>query len=419
MSASNTDNFMQVAQAGTETTLTAPGKAIGAGSVNLTNVGTGWPTATGIVMALRRVDANGNYVAGTYTEWAGVQSGGVVTLNTTPLYGSDQVYAADGLTQAFIPVSYNAWNRLINTLLADHSQNGGHGTLHDLNSNVILKLNPISSAVNDIVIQNAATGNTPLIQSEGSDSNVGLHISGKGTSSPHFFGIYDGWVNPNETWTYSSYDSTNKTGIITVPTGAANKYNAGDRVKFTNNSSIQYGIVTKVADTALTVYFGTDYSLTNSAITLDYYSHEGSPVGFNADPTKWTQSVTSSATTALTGSWSNAGAINLSIPIGAWKIFGNATANSTRTSATASEVSCMLSESATAVTTGYETTIDTMNTGGASGSIIAGMTFRPNIDKTFTTATTVYLDFITVATTGNLYVARGNVHGIRAVCAYL
>lgn len=125
MSAATTDNFTEVSAAGNQTTLAAPGKAIGATSIILTSP-TGWPTVTGIIVALRRVNASGVYQTGTYTEFEGVLVGSTITLNPTPLYGTDQVYAADGLTQVFQPLSYNAWNKFIATILNQHTQAGAH-----------------------------------------------------------------------------------------------------------------------------------------------------------------------------------------------------------------------------------------------------------------------------------------------------
>lgn len=180
--ASNTDNFMNVAVAGSQTTLAAPGKSIGAGSINITSA-SGWPTTTGIIVALRRVDSNGNYVSGTYTEWAGVLAGTTITLNTTPLYGTDQTYAADGLTQVYIPVSASLWNRLVTGLLADHFENGGHGTLHDTNGNAILDLISAASAVNNLLIKNGATGKPAELDVEGGDTNINLLQTPKGSGS--------------------------------------------------------------------------------------------------------------------------------------------------------------------------------------------------------------------------------------------
>lgn len=183
MSAALTDKLNQVAVAGSETTLAAPGKAFGANNFNLTSP-SGWPTATGVILGMRRVDSNGVYVPGTYTEWIGVLSGSNMTINPTPLYGTDPAggYAADGLTQVFIPVSASLWNNLIAALLADHFQNGGHGTLHDTNGKAILDLIATASAVNNLLVKNAATGNGPTLAVEGSDASADLNINALGTT---------------------------------------------------------------------------------------------------------------------------------------------------------------------------------------------------------------------------------------------
>ena len=87
----------------------------------------------------------------------------------------------------------------------------------------------------------------------------------------------DGWVRANETWTYASAST------ITVPSGAASKYGVEDRIKLTQ-ATVKYFIVTVVADTVLTVYGGTDYTVANAAISANYYSRAENPFGFPAIP---------------------------------------------------------------------------------------------------------------------------------------
>lgn len=124
-----TDKACKVAIAGSETTLASPGKALGAASIKLADA-SGWPTATGIIFAMRRVDNKGIFVPGTYTEWGGVLAGDTISgLTGTPLFGTDQPYAADGLTQVYLPVSASLWNRLIDLILAQHNQDGTHGVI--------------------------------------------------------------------------------------------------------------------------------------------------------------------------------------------------------------------------------------------------------------------------------------------------
>jgi len=131
----------------------------------------------------------------------------------------------------------------------------------------------------------------------------------------------DGWVDANQTWEYASADDP--TFTITVPSGATSKYSAGMRIKLTQTTT-KYFIITKVADTVLTVYGGTDYDLADAAITSPYYSCVKAPQGFPLDPEKWeikvvsTTSVNESGPTA--GTWYNIGTNSIDIPIGIWDI---------------------------------------------------------------------------------------------------
>lgn len=136
-----------------------------------------------------------------------------------------------------------------------------------------------------------------------------------------------GWTPVTDSWSYASYSSP--TGTITVPSDATLSYSAGMKVKFTNNGSTQYGFITKVASTTLTVYFGTDYSLTNSTISSIYVSYQKAPFGFPLDPTKWTVTTTFTADAAKSSPTANtwygdtglsATGPNISLPIGAWNV---------------------------------------------------------------------------------------------------
>jgi hypothetical protein len=122
-----TDNFQLVANEGAITTLASPGKALGATSINIASAA-GWPTTTGFTFAIRVVTAAGIEVSGTYTEWIGTLSGTTISMGAgpSPVYGSDQVYAAGSTTQVFIPVSSYSHNLLMTALLQQHNQAGGH-----------------------------------------------------------------------------------------------------------------------------------------------------------------------------------------------------------------------------------------------------------------------------------------------------
>ena len=69
------------------------------------------------------------------------------------------------------------------TLTSPTISNGRFTTLYDTNGAPALTLSAISSAVNHIVAQNAATGGAPMITVSGTDSNIGLNLSPVGTGS--------------------------------------------------------------------------------------------------------------------------------------------------------------------------------------------------------------------------------------------
>lgn len=54
-------------------------------------------------------------------------------------------------------------------------------SINDNNGNEVIKLGTTSSAVNEVSITNAATGNAPLIAPSGDDTNIDIAIKGKGT----------------------------------------------------------------------------------------------------------------------------------------------------------------------------------------------------------------------------------------------
>ena len=131
----------------------------------------------------------------------------------------------------------------------------------------------------------------------------------------------DGWIPVVGSWSYASADSP--TFTITVPSGAASLYSPEMRIKLTQ-TTVKYFIVTAVADSVLTVYGGTDYTLVNAAISAISYSTQKAPLGFPLDSSKWMQqfSSTSYATQASPSAnvWYNLASASLSIPIGCWDI---------------------------------------------------------------------------------------------------
>ena len=111
---------------------------------------------------------------------------------------------------------------------------------------------------------------TYITVADGADYPQAIHINQFATGMDN---LETGWTTGVGTWTYASATS------ITIPSGGASLYAVGDRIKLTQ-TTVKYFYVISVADTALGITGGTDYTLTNAAITSPYFSHAASPVGF-------------------------------------------------------------------------------------------------------------------------------------------
>jgi len=128
-----------------------------------------------------------------------------------------------------------------------------------------------------------------------------------------------GWYATTEAWSYVSADGN--TGVISIPSGGTTRYTPGMRIQLTQ-STVKYFIITAVASTTLTVWGGTDYTLTSGAISAISYSPHKAPVGFPLDPDKWSVIVkdTADRSSASPSGWQNLGGISITIPIGVWRV---------------------------------------------------------------------------------------------------
>lgn len=68
-----------------------------------------------------------------------------------------------------------------NNRIADKLRSVDATLSQDPNNNEIIKTSYNASAVNEVTVTNAATGNAPLISATGSDSNIDIEVKGKGT----------------------------------------------------------------------------------------------------------------------------------------------------------------------------------------------------------------------------------------------
>ena len=235
MPASPQDKFKKVG-ANTVTSLAAPGKNLAATSINVGST-TNYPTDTGLVIGIRIVDSNGNAMPGTYTEWNGMyDSPTSLTIESTPVYGTDQVYGAGATTQVFLMVSSSLHNQMVDGLLTEHTQSGGH------KSNISVNGQPLSDFV--------------------------LSVSG-------------GWANLTDTWTYSAWDNTNKIATINVPSDATTRYSVGMKLKFTQSTGgTKYGCITQVVSATQLKAYLVSGTFANETITAPAYSVVEQPFGY-------------------------------------------------------------------------------------------------------------------------------------------
>lgn len=245
-----------------------------------------------------------------------------------------------------------------------------------------------------------------------------------------------GWTSAGETWTYVSGTGT-ITGVFKiVGVDKTGKYQAGDKIKFTQ-TQVKYGIIAKVAfstDTTITVLMsatsGTvdNSGMTNTTISANYYSRQKSPFGFPLDPTRWT--ITTSAAndcakaSPVSGTWygdtglSSTGP-SITLPIGAWRVYYEThffiDANA------AADVS-MSSTLSTGATTESDTSMTaTMRGTLASPGRMRG-TFHKEKNLTMTASTPYYLNIkANVASMASIAMQGSSIAPliIRAVCAYL
>lgn len=238
--------------------------------------------------------------------------------------------------------------------------------------------------------------------------------------------VAQGWYKTgiNPTFTFVSWDSTTYTGVVSSNLDMTPYLNVGMKVKFTQNASIKYGIIVAITSTRITLFMGTDYTLLNAVITNAFYSMEKAPYGFPMNEAKWSIIVTDTTDRSQVTSGAtvyNLGGINITIPIGLWKVkykglfqIGNAVATS----------------NAKYMTISLSTANNTINADNAIG--IAGADIKFNrlysektIDNLLLTSNTpYYLNVRDDAGGGNtVYFLNSNVGGltliIQALCAYL
>jgi hypothetical protein len=195
------------------TTTTSGSVPSGAATVGLNSVA-GYNNGEVVALVIDPTDATKKQVFTGTMDTSGSQVTGVVWTegtNTTHTAGATVV---DYETATAWALNAKFWR-------IEHNPEGTHKFTQvlDTNSNETLKLGSTASAVNELTITNAATGNGPTISATGGDTNVDINFSPKGTGK--LKGVVNNLYNPykfsayrNAAWTAA----TNTVGKVTFDT---------------------------------------------------------------------------------------------------------------------------------------------------------------------------------------------------------
>lgn len=240
----------------------------------------------------------------------------------------------------------------------------------------------------------------------------------------------DGWISYS-TVTPTRASADDPTYVLTFAgVDLTTTIYPGMRIKWTQNSTVRYAIVTKMAfstDTTMTVYGGTDYDVDDTgtyAISAFNYSTQKAPAGFPLSPIKWTYSTNSGSMSgrqepATGGTWYNLGAFSFSLPIGVWNMryisqvtFQNNSADGVTGYITISTANNTQSNS--------ESTVYSSDNGKSAAGHAFSYERKEKNDFiiSLTSKTTHYLNFSSPTTITAIDVG-GYVTYIYAVCAYL
>jgi hypothetical protein len=135
------------------------------------------------------------------------------------------------------------------------------------------------------------------------------------------------------------------------------KISVGMRLRWVQNSTVRYAIVTAISystNTTLTLYGGTDYNVeTTPTYPISNFAYSGAktPLGFPANPEKWTVEVTDTAnrsqSSPVVNTWYNLGSVSINIPLGLWGVGYSVKANASHGSVGTTQFNVTLSTAPT------------------------------------------------------------------------
>jgi len=380
-----TDTSWATNPLGTVTSVAASGgTGISVSGSPITTSGTLTITNTAPDQTVAIASGTGISVTGTYPSFT--------VTNTSPSSGGTvtSITAGTGLTGGTITTSGTiAIDSTVATLTGTQTLTNKTlttpiiGQINDINGNAELKFSAIASAVNQVTIENSATGNPVHISATGTDTNIGLHLAPKGTSG--YVNVQGGlddtkrlMFNPNGATTntrtmLSSVQTVDRT--ITLPDATDTLVGKATTDTLTNKSiSGSTNTLTNIANA----------SLTNSAITINGTSTSlgGSiSVGTVTSVTGTSPVVSSGGNTPAISMPAATTSVNGYLTSTDWTTFNNKTSNTgTVTSVSGTGTVSGISLSGTVTTTGSLTLGGTLDLssppaiGGTTAAAITGTT---------------------------------------------
>ena len=214
--------------------------------------------------------------------------------------------------------------------------------------------------------------------------------------------------------TSNSNDLTASGGV--VATTVDNPFNA-----------TEYGVITSVSystNTTVNVFCPEGYGIPNETLTNPFYSTQSVPFGFPRDRGKWELFFPSASTAALGTGTNMVCSSNLynTIPVGSWRLSYSFSADSIRAGGTITTLYGAIGTAASD-TGAYPETIAWFASKAPSSPWYGAGTMQNSTEKTFTSATTIYMLDGGLHTSGNFTTTIGYAnlgqHYLKAECAYI
>lgn len=388
----------------------------------------GLPTDTEIVLTFDRLDSSGIKTPAKMERIKGTIIGGnfVISTGGRAIEGTEQTH-----TSPVVEMIWNAadWNDHITHHLVQHNQDGTHkGTMisgaAEKTTPVDADVVPISDSEASNVLKKLSWANIKATLKTYFDS-VTTTLSNKTLASPLFTGAVSGWISLGAC-TYEGADAP--TFTISFASDMTGVLSPGMRIKLTD-STVKYFIITAVGafsggKTIITIYGGTDYTLSGGAITLPYYSTQKAPQGFPLDKSKWTVQVndTTSRTQSspVNGTWYNLGGFNIPVPIGCWDLSYFVTALGDKTNPAEPAIRVTLSTANNSQSDSEFSCFATLQSVSQTFRNYVSWHFTRNKIINITTKTPYYLNTMADGVLAQIMNQNATVPAIiRAVCAYL